>query len=119
LGSCRLLVCLGLIHILIATASAQSPASDEILANQNRTPAGKLENGVLTVHLEIVNGTWHAEAEDGPPLYVQAFAEAGQPASIPGPLLRIPVGTTVKVTIANTLKKPATVFGRRNFNSRR
>jgi FtsP/CotA-like multicopper oxidase with cupredoxin domain len=96
---------------LAAIASAQSPASEEILANQNRTPAGKLENGVLTVHLEIVNGTWHAEAEDGPPLYVQAFAEAGQPASIPGPLLRVAVGTTVKITIDNKLKKPATVFG--------
>jgi manganese oxidase len=110
-ASCRLLCCLAVIHILAAIGSAQSPAPDEILANQNRTPAGKLQNGVLTVHLEIVNGTWHAEAEDGPPLYVQAFAEAGQPASIPGPLLRMPVGTTVKVTIDNKLKKPATVFG--------
>jgi len=111
LGAWRLLCGLGLLHILIATCSAQSPASDKILANQNRTAAGKLENGVLTVHLEIVNGTWHAEAEDGPPLYVQAFAETGQAASIPGPLLRMPVGTTVNVTIANTLTKPATIFG--------
>jgi len=53
---------------LATIVSAQSPASDEILANQNRTPAGKLENGVLTVHLEIREGTWHAEADDGPPL---------------------------------------------------
>jgi FtsP/CotA-like multicopper oxidase with cupredoxin domain len=111
LASCRLSCCLAVIHILAAIVSAQSLASDEILANQNRTPAGKLENGVLTVHLEIRNGTWHAEAEDGPPLYVQVFAEAGQPASIPGPLLRMPVGTTVKATIDNKLKKPATVFG--------
>jgi manganese oxidase len=70
-----------------------------------------LENGVLTVHLEICDGTWHAEAEDGSPLYVQAFAEVGRPPSIPGPLLRMPVGTTVKVTIDNKLKKPAMVFG--------
>jgi len=114
-ASHRLLCCLAIIHILAAIVCAQSPASDEIFANQNRTPAGKLENGVLTVHLEIREGTWHAEAEDGPPLYVQAFAEAGQPASIPGPLLRMPVGTTVEVTIDNKLKKPATVFG---FNTR-
>jgi manganese oxidase len=110
-ASHRLSCCLAIIHILAAIVSAQAPASDEILANHNRTPAGKLENGVLTLHLEIRNGTWHAEADDGPPLYVQAFAEAGQPASIPGPLLRMPVGTTVNVTIANKLKKPATVFG--------
>ena len=113
--SCRLSCCIAVIHILATIVSAQSPASDEILANQNRTPAGKLENGVLTVHLEIREGTWHAEADDGPPLYVQAFAESGQPASIPGPLLRMPVGTTVEVMIDNKLKKPATVFG---FNTR-
>lgn len=111
----RRLFYLALVHILAAIAVAQAPKSDEILANQNRIPAGQLENGVLTVHLEIRDGTWHVEADDGPPLYVQAFAEAGQPASIPGPLLRMPVGTTVKVMIDNKLKKPATVFG---FNTR-
>jgi len=115
LAPCRLTCCLAVIPILAAILSAQSPAADEILANQNRTPAGKLENGVLTVHLEIREGTWHAEADDGPPLYVQAFAETGQPASIPGPLLRMPEGTTVEVTIENKIKKPATVFG---FNTR-
>jgi manganese oxidase len=107
----RRLCFLALVHILAALAGAQTPGSNEILANQNRTAAGKLENGVLTVHLEIRDGIWHVEADDGPPLYVQAFAEAGQPASIPGPLLRIPVGTTVKVIVDNKLKKPATVFG--------
>ena len=112
---CLGLWCLAVVHVLAGLASAQAPASDQILANQNRTAAGKLENGVLTVHLEMRDGTWHAEAEDGPPLYVQAFGEAGKAASIPGPLLRMPVGTTVEVTIDNQLKKPATVFG---FNTR-
>ena len=101
---------LAMLCLFTSIAGAQMPA-DEILANQNRTPAGKFENGVLSVHLEIRSGTWHAEAEDGPPLYVQAFGEAGQPASIPGPMLRMPVGTMVKVTIDNKIKKPATVFG--------
>ncbi|HVI08851.1 MAG TPA: multicopper oxidase domain-containing protein [Candidatus Binatia bacterium] len=107
----RSLWCLVVFSFLAAVAMAQSQTSDEILANQNRTPAGKLENGVLTVHLEIRSGTWHAEAADGPPLYVHAFAEAGKPLSIPGPLLRVPVGTTLKVTVDNKYKKPATVFG--------
>jgi len=106
----RVLWCL-VIHVLATIACAQSLVSGEILPNQNLTPAGKLENGVLTIHLEIREGTWRAEAEDGPPLYVQAFAEATRPASIPGPLLRMPVGTIVKATIDNKLKKPATVFG--------
>jgi FtsP/CotA-like multicopper oxidase with cupredoxin domain len=87
------------------------PAADEILADDNRTPAGKLQDGVLTLSLEIRTGVWHAEAEDGPPLYVQAFGETGKPAQIPAPLVRVPVGTTVHVTITNTLNTPATVFG--------
>jgi hypothetical protein len=67
LGSCRWWCALGLIQILLAIGGArQSRASDEILANPNRTAAGKLENGGLTIHLEIVNGTRHAEAEDEP-----------------------------------------------------
>jgi FtsP/CotA-like multicopper oxidase with cupredoxin domain len=83
----------------------------EIVPNQNRAPAGKLENGVLNVQLELRSGTWHAEAEDGPPLFVQAFAEAGRAAEIPGPLLRIPEGTVVHATVTSKLKMKATVYG--------
>jgi len=61
--------------------------------------------------LEVRSGTWHPEAEDGPPLFVQAFAEAGRAAQIPGPLLRMPEGTTVHVIVANKLKMKTTVYG--------
>ena len=99
--------------VLLSTTLAlgQAPAIEQIIANQNRTPAGKLENGVLTVQLELRNGAWHPEAEDGPVLFVQAFGEVGHAAQIPGPLLRMPVGTTVHVTVTNKLKDKATVYG--------
>jgi FtsP/CotA-like multicopper oxidase with cupredoxin domain len=97
--------------VLAATALAQSPAAEPIVANQNRVPAGRLENGILTVHLELRRGAWHPEADDGPTLFVQAFGEAGRPAEIPGPLVRMPVGTTVHVTVTNKLKTKATVYG--------
>ena len=104
---CRVaLVCLS----ALASVVAQS-APVAIVANQNRTPAGKLESGVLNVQLEIVQGAWHAEAEDGPQLNLQAFGEAGHPAQIPGPLLRVPQGTTIHVTVANKVKTKATVHG--------
>jgi len=109
--SLRTLWVLVVLCIFAALAFAQEPAVEQILANQNRTPAGKLENGVLTLHLEIRTGAWRAEADDGPQLFVQAFGEAGHPAQIPGPLIRMSVGTTVHVTIANKLDKKATVFG--------
>ena len=100
---------LAVVCLLAGLALAQGV--DEIVANQNRVPAGKFENGVLNVALEIGSGTWHAEAGDGPPLFVQAFGEAGHAAQIPGPLLRMPEGTTLHVTVTNRLKIKATVYG--------
>ena len=90
---------------------AQSGAPIAILANQNRTPSGKLESGVLNVQLDIVQGAWHPEAEDGPRLNLLAFGETGHPAQIPGPLLRVPQGTTIYVKVANKLNAKATVHG--------
>ena len=51
------------------------------------------------------------EAAEGPRLYVQAFGEAGHPTQIPGPMLRMPEGTKVHVTVANRLDTAATVHG--------
>jgi FtsP/CotA-like multicopper oxidase with cupredoxin domain len=97
--------------LLSALALAQVLATDEIVANQNLTPAGKLENGALNVQLEVRSGAWRPEAEDGPQLFVQAFGEAGRAAQIPGPMLRMPEGTTVHVAVTNKLKMKTTVYG--------
>ena len=97
-------------------ASAESIASPEPTAptisfNDNRWPAGRLENGVLTLRLEARDGMWYPEGETGPGLPVAAFAEEGGPLQNPGPLIRVPAGTDVRVTLRNSLAKPLTVFG--------
>ncbi len=97
--------------LLSTLVLAQVSTADEIVANQNRIPAGKLENGVLNVQLELRSGAWHPEANDGPQLFVQAFGEAGRTAQIPAPMLRMPEGTTVHATVTNKLKMKATVYG--------
>jgi FtsP/CotA-like multicopper oxidase with cupredoxin domain len=107
----RKLVWLVLVCSCVVLAAAQDSISKNIVANQNRVAAGKLENAVLTVQLELRDGFWHPEADDGPELSVPALAEAGHPAQIPGPLLRMPEGTTVHVTVTNQLKKKATLYG--------
>ena len=107
----RLLCCSAVVCLLSAVALAQAPAAGEIVANQNRIPAGKLENGVLHVQLELRSGAWRPEADDGPQLFVQAFGEAGRAAQIPGPMLRMSEGTTVHATVTNKLKMKATVYG--------
>jgi FtsP/CotA-like multicopper oxidase with cupredoxin domain len=107
-----LFCCFALAGILSTSALAQAPATNEIVANQNRVPAGKLENGVLNVRLELRKGVWYPEVDNGPQLFVQAFAESGSSAAqIPGPLLRMPEGATVRATITNKLKMKATFYG--------
>ena len=107
----RLLCGLAVVYLLSASAIAQAPPADEIVANQSRTAAGKLANGALNVQLELRTGAWRPEADDGPQLFVQAFGESERAAQIPGPMLRMPEGTRVHATVANKLKMKATVYG--------
>jgi FtsP/CotA-like multicopper oxidase with cupredoxin domain len=74
-----------------------------ISSNDNRATAGTLKDGVLTVVLELREGLFHPEADDGPSLVVQAFGEAGRPLQIPGPLIRVQSGTEIRATVRNTL----------------
>ena len=83
-----------------------------IHANQNDHPAGSFANGVLTLRLEARLGLWHPEAETGFGIPVQAFAEVGKPLEDPGPLIRVPEGTEIRVTIRNAiLGKTLVVLG--------
>src|SRR5262252_2161410 len=77
-------------------------------ANDNRTPAGTLRNGTLTLHLNLVETNWFPEKEPGPSLHVYAFCEEGHVPQIPGPLIRVPQGTRVHAIIHNAL--PMTVY---------
>src|SRR5262245_11752191 len=86
-------------------AAARPPALPRIEANQNVSPAGQLRDGVLTIRLEIRQGDWFPEAETGPSVVVQAFAEEGGSLQIPGPLIRVPEGTEVRATVRNVLDK--------------
>ena len=97
---------------IILLGGATKPfAADTISPNENRRAVGTSANGVLTVALEARSGVWHPEGPGGRVLDVAAFAEAGKALSTPGPLIRVPVGTTVRATIRNRLDQPLTVLG--------
>ena len=72
-------------------------------ANDNRTPAGTLRDRKLDLKLDIVNAQWFPEAETGPSVTMQAFAEVGHAPEIPGPLIRVPEGTEIHITLHNSL----------------
>jgi FtsP/CotA-like multicopper oxidase with cupredoxin domain len=79
------------------------PLPERALINDNRTPAGTFRHGVLTLELEARVTQWYPDADDGPGVAVQAFAEVGKRAQIPGPLIRVPAGTAVNFSIRNAV----------------
>ncbi len=83
----------------------------EIACNDNRSPAGELRNGVLTVHLEIGQGNWRPEGEHGQVIPIYAFGEASKPLQAPGPLIRVPQGTAIAATVHNGLPMAVMVRG--------
>jgi FtsP/CotA-like multicopper oxidase with cupredoxin domain len=99
------------VALLPSIAAGQQPL-ERVTSNNNRLASGTLRNGVLELKLEIRNGQWYPEADNGPSVPIEAFAEAGKPVSNPGPLIRVPEGTEIRIAIRNTLdKKSARVFG--------
>ena len=95
--------------VLLALSSAiyllpgQLPSPERALINDNRKPAGTFRDGVLTLELEARITKWYPDADDGPSVDVQAFAEIGKRAQIPGPLIRVPAGTAINLSIRNAV----------------
>jgi FtsP/CotA-like multicopper oxidase with cupredoxin domain len=98
-----------LLALLGGHASEKSPPAAR--ANDNRLAAGDLKQGVFTLQLELMEATWYPEQEGGPNLRVYAFAEKGKAPQIPGPMIRVPQGTEVRVHLHNTLPVAMFVLG--------
>jgi len=88
------------------------PASlPDIVFNDNREPAGTLSGGALDLTLEVREGRWHLLGDSEPAARVLAFAEPGKAPSIPGPLIRVPLGTRIHVTVTNPLDTAIVIHG--------
>jgi manganese oxidase len=94
-----------------APLSRGAPPPEAIVENRNLTAAGIRAAGEVSVRLEARKGIWHPQADDGPALEVYAFGEEGRPASIPGPMIRVPEGARVRVTLRNRLDTTLVVVG--------
>ena len=91
------------------SAVVASSGYEEVLANSNQAPAGRLHNGTLTISVEAAMGKWYPEENDGPGLQVAAFREEGGHLSTPGPLLCVAEGTEINAIVYNRLEQPLTV----------
>jgi manganese oxidase len=106
---------LGIILLALCAAASSNAADDSslpvVLANDNRTPAGQLKNGVLNLHLELRAGRWYPEEQGRAYRDVYTFAEEGQAPQSSGPLIRVPQGTQIHATLRNSLPTAAKIYG--------
>jgi FtsP/CotA-like multicopper oxidase with cupredoxin domain len=86
--------------LALAAPAFAAPAPGTLAANDNRRPAGVPGDGALALGLVITEGSWQAE-DALPAWHMLAFAEEGRPATTPGPLIRVLLGTRIDVTIRN------------------
>jgi FtsP/CotA-like multicopper oxidase with cupredoxin domain len=106
----RAIACVALLALLAGVAPedrppAQTPASERsvVLANDNRSPAGRLRGDTLQLRLVVALAAWRPEADSGPEIEVAALAEEGKSPQVPGPLIRVPAGTVISASVRNAL----------------
>src|SRR5262245_39042421 len=99
-----------LLAVLALSHSPQKPLPD-IVANDNRAPAGLLRDGVFTLELHAEDGIWRPHGERGAALRVAAFGAGSGLLSIPSPLIRVPSGTTIVASVRNDLPTLLRVHG--------
>jgi FtsP/CotA-like multicopper oxidase with cupredoxin domain len=102
------------LFVVVVVAPAFSRDIDRlatIAANDNRCPGGQLRDGKLEIFLELGEARWYPEADHGRAITVYAFGEPGRPLQNPGPLIRVPQGAEIHITLRNALPAVATLHG--------
>lgn len=92
-------------------AVSHAPAAPVAGAEDYRRPAGTRIADTLLASFSIREVRWRPEGRRGADLPAFTFVEEGRPARIPGPVLRAPAGTLVRVRLHNTLGVRLAVFG--------
>ena len=85
--------------------------AERIETNDNERAAGSLRNGVLRLNLEARIGSWYPHGPRITGADVPALGEVGGRLVIPSPMIRVPAGTDVVVTVRNTLHGVLTLHG--------
>src|SRR5947209_8940730 len=89
----------------------QAPTQYAVFPNDNTGTAGRLKDNVLTVRLFAGIGSARPAGPQSVPIEVAAFGEESAELSAPGPLIRVREGTTVVLTLRNTLGVALRVHG--------
>jgi FtsP/CotA-like multicopper oxidase with cupredoxin domain len=81
--------------------------------NDNREPAGTRSGPTLTLALDIIEAAYQPEGPHDPVVRAFAFAEPGKAPVVPGPMIRAPLGTRVRLTLRNRTDSSLFVGGLR------
>jgi FtsP/CotA-like multicopper oxidase with cupredoxin domain len=103
-----------LIAVLAAALAVSSDKPRAALpiaaANPNTAPAGRLRGEVLELELVATLAMWHPDGDSRPGIRVEAFAEPGKRPQVPAPLIRVPQGTEIRVSVRNALINDTLTF---------
>jgi FtsP/CotA-like multicopper oxidase with cupredoxin domain len=99
----RSLLLVLLVALLMGLRPGAVRPAETVVPNDNRVPAGVWRGGALELSLVARTATWHPTPRVDSAVTVQAFAEEGAAPRIPGPLLRVPEGTEVRLRLRNTI----------------
>src|SRR5262245_35595567 len=82
--------------------------------HNNEVSAGVLTGNVLRIDLIVREAQFFPEDEGRPSLVVPTFGLASGPALVPGPFVRVKVGTEIHASIRNELAVAVKVHGLRS-----
>ncbi len=83
--------------------TARSAALPAVTPNDNRRAAGARIRDTISVRLVAQMATWRPDGPKGKTVDVATLGEEGKTPSIPAPLLRVPTGSSLAVTVRNAL----------------
>lgn len=90
--------------LLLGAGSTHAQQTFErVRPNDMRARAGMTMAGTVAIRMEARLAQWHPQGDEMPGVLIPVFAEIGRPAQVPGPLIRIPGGTNVIVTVRNMI----------------
>ncbi len=101
--------------LLAFTTSGGTPTPTGVLRgvqfNDNRTAVGTISDGVFTVSLVVQPAEWRPYGADSTGVPLLAFGETGKAPLDPGPLLRVHLGTRLRVRVRNATSHRLVVHG--------
>ena len=72
-------------------------------ANDNRVASGTMAGNELHVSLDAREAVWHPDGDNNPGVPIETFAETGKAPQIPGPLIRVRLGTIIVARVHNSI----------------